>query len=293
MSTGKPATLEAATLQGLDQSEAAVEIPAPAVTAKAACTPSRKAILTAGLSFAAGWADVVSYKTFKSFAALMTGNTVKLGLSITEPGQDAAESAYYVCIMLSYIFGVWLFQLCKRLHPGNELSTPPTALSQIADRLRTATGTAGRPGYVAAPICMALILVCDIMGVYVSDSKWRICLISPCFGIQNSLTFGGPMAVNTSIITGNMAKIGIALWKAMAEGKGKAQLKAVIKPLTAWFSTFVGAAIGAAVLLKLAEGNEHMFLPVGVIQVTCFVTEGYIFGKPRKPNDKDSVGSNV
>jgi hypothetical protein len=82
------------------------------------CRPSRKAMLTAGFSVVSGWADVVSYKAFGSFAALMTGNTVKMGLSVVD---DELNGYYYASILCSYIFGVILFNWCKYINPGGSI----------------------------------------------------------------------------------------------------------------------------------------------------------------------------
>ena len=83
----------------------------------AACRPSTKALLTAGFAITAGWTDVVVFHCFGSFAALMTGNTVKLALSLfDEKLKD--DSGYFISILCSYIFGAWLFQLCKHVCPG-------------------------------------------------------------------------------------------------------------------------------------------------------------------------------
>ena len=178
--------------------------------------PAHAVALTAGFALVAGWADVVCFKAFGSFAALMTGNTVKMGLAVFDGsssrsnssnttagqagsggsggsggngGSGGSDTAYYGSILCSYIFGVWLFNLIKHLCPA-------------------------RPGLAASPVCVSLFLIADLLHAATSDSKWRVCLLAPCFGAQNSLTFGGPLSVNTTIITGNMAKIGNALWKA-------------------------------------------------------------------------------
>jgi len=49
---------------------------------KADCNISRKAVLATGFAFTAGWVDVVTFHAFDSFGVLMTGNMVKLAISI-------------------------------------------------------------------------------------------------------------------------------------------------------------------------------------------------------------------
>ena len=211
--------------------------------------------MTAGFALVAGWADVVTFKAFGPFSALMTGNAVKMGLSAFDSEtSDGIGAAHYGSILCSYIFGVWMFNLIKHFCPA-------------------------RPGWAASPVCMALFLATDLLHAPTSDSKWRACLLAPCFGVQNSLTFGGPLKVNTAIITGNMAQIGNVLWKTCVEGNVLVQLKAIVKPLTAWAATFAGAVAGAAVLLKVSHGETRwMFWPIGVLQLLCFVMHDYFFG---------------
>jgi uncharacterized membrane protein YoaK (UPF0700 family) len=128
---------------------------------------------------------------------------------------------------------------------------------------------------------MALFLAADLLHAPTAGSKWRVCLLAPCFGVQNSITFGGPMAVNTTIITGNMAKIGDALWKMCAEGRVIAPLRATVKPFAALVATFAGAVVGAAVLLRASTGEtEWTFWPIGVLQLLCFVAHDYLFHHP-------------
>ena len=103
---------------------------------------------------------------------------------------------------------MWLFQLCKAKFPR-------------------------RPAWAASPLVLALMVLADVLNASTNRSHWRVCLIAPCFGLQNSMTFGGPMAINTTIITGNMMKIGVAIWKAMSQGGACEQLKAASRPLAA------------------------------------------------------------
>ena len=234
---------------------------------KAALWPSRKTILTACFAVAAGWADLVCFKEFGSFAALMTGNTVKLAISLVD--DNGYPPVYYLCILGSYIMGVIAFQLCKHVHPR-------------------------RPGWAASPIILLLMCVTDLLHGPTSNNHWRVCLIAPCFGMQNSFTFGGPMAINTTIITGNMQKLGIAIWKALKEGNCRAQLKAASRPLTAWLSTFAGALAGAAVLMRASwYSNRFLFVPVGVLQALCFVTHDHIYGRPPKTPANDPNAQEV
>ena len=98
--------------------------------------------------------------------------------------------------------------------------------------------------------------------------------------MQNSLSFGGPLVVNTTIITGNMQKLAVALWKAMHTGECCEQLKTILKPLAAIVATFAGAVCGAAVLMKGRDNdNRWMFIPIGAMQMMCFVTHDHLYSR--------------
>ena len=102
---------------------------------------------------------MLCFKSFGSFAALMTGNTVKLALAPFEKDENssAVDSAYYASILASYIFGVWLFQWAKVFRPN-------------------------RPGWVASPLCLIIFVLVDVLFIPTDDSKWRVVLLAPCFG---------------------------------------------------------------------------------------------------------------
>ena len=93
-----------------------------------------EAILTVGFALVAGCADVVTFKAYGSFAALMTGNTVKLGLSVFDEKLKIIDAVYFFAIICSYIFGVWLYNLMKHFFPG-------------------------RSGLASSPICLALFVM--------------------------------------------------------------------------------------------------------------------------------------
>ena len=59
-----------------------------------------------------------------------------------------------------------------------------------------------RPGWVAGGTILVLTVLADVLHDPTNDSMWRVCFLTPGFGMQNSLTFGGPMSINTTIITG-------------------------------------------------------------------------------------------
>merc|ERR1712125_90901 len=92
----------------------------------------------------------------------------------------------------------------------------------------------------------------DILFKFEGNNRWHVCLLSPTFGIQNSLTFGGSMATNTTIITGNSQKISQCLFLLVTCKLTKAKAKEYIAPFFAIVSTLFAACVGAFVLIDVA-----------------------------------------
>lgn len=213
-----------------------------------------KALLTIGFAFASGWSDVICFARYASFAALMTGNTVKAGIaSATESDQRAVNVVYYLCIVLSYIAGGAIFEGVKSVRPK-------------------------RVGMLLAPFCLGMNILSDVLFRFVGDSRWQVCLLAPTFGIQNSMTFGGEMATNTTIITGNTQKVSQALYQLLTGKMTRAKANAIIPPLCAIVSTLLASVAGAFVLMDVAKMNaEWLFIPAGVLQSSMMVLHDVIY----------------
>ena len=207
---------------------------------------SKKILLTVGFSFAAGWADVISFMRYEAFAALMTGNAIKLGVvAATKDPARGVDTAFYACVIFSYIAGCVLFSEMKRRIPT-------------------------RPSRFAAPVCFTLILASDVLYEEIGLSRWQLCLLAPAFGIQNSFTFGGALGTNTTIITGNLAKLGIAISKSLhCECP---PLKDWVCPLCAVLAKIVAAIAGGFTLVYGTDMDvSWLFIPSGVILVICML----------------------
>ena len=210
----------------------------------------KKIILIFGFSFAAGWADVISFVRYKAFAALMTGNAINLGVAAsTKDPAAGADAAFYMSVIFSYIAGCVLFSEIKRRIPT-------------------------RPSRFAAPVCFTLILASDVMYEEIGLSRWQLCLLAPAFGIQNSFTFGGAMATSTTLLTGNMAKLGITISKSLhCEFP---PLKDFVYPLCVVLATIVAAIAGGFTLIYGTNMDvSWLFMPSGVIQVICMLLHDF------------------
>lgn len=216
-----------------------------------------KNLLTLGFAFAAGWSDVICFRRYESFAALMTGNTVKAGIaSATESDERVMNVIYYLCLVFSYIFGGLIFEGVKSYKPK-------------------------RIGFILAPLCLVLNILSDVLFKFGGNNRWQVCLLTPTFGIQNSLTFGGSMATNTTIITGNSQKMSQFLYLFFVRKLTVAKAKEFIAPFFAIVSTLLAACLGAFILIDVKKMDAAwLFLPSGVVQAAMMVMHDVAFAEP-------------
>lgn len=213
--------------------------------------------MTCGFAASAGWSDVICFRRYASFAALMTGNTVKAGIAAATPEESGLDRAvnvlYYLCIVITYMLGGTLFQFIKNWKPQ-------------------------RTGCTAAPVCLLLVLACELCNQVWGNNRWQVCVLAPTFGIQNSLTFGGAMETNTTIITGNTQKLSLALYQALTRKLTRAKCQAIATPSAAIVSTFVASVLGAFVLMDVAGMQAAwLFVPAGLLQCCCLVLHDVAF----------------
>merc|ERR1719310_1073857 len=106
-----------------------------------------KNLLTLGFAFAAGWSDVICFRRYESFAALMTGNTVKAGIaSATESEERVINVVYYLCLVFSYIVGGLIFEIVKAQKPK-------------------------RIGFILAPFCLGMNVLSDLLYKFTGSNR--------------------------------------------------------------------------------------------------------------------------
>ena len=143
----------------------------------------RRLAVAASLAFLSGWADVICLARFSAFAGMQTGNAVWLGRDMAEG--KAVDAAFHLIIICSNMLGVMLYELSSR--------------TSVSLRL------------VAVVVGCATVSA-DLLDAFVGSSRWSVCFVAAAFGAQNALTANDArLSVNTTIMTGNVAKIGAAL----------------------------------------------------------------------------------
>ena len=64
--------------------------------------------LATAMAFLAGWANIAIFLRFKTFATMMSGNTMWMAVALTE--RKFSTVAYYLAVMSSYLLGTGLFR---------------------------------------------------------------------------------------------------------------------------------------------------------------------------------------
>lgn len=131
------------------------------------------------MAFLAGWANIAIFTKFKTFATMLTGNTMWLAMSITE--RKYADVAYYLSVIFSYNLGTAAFRR-----------------TDLSFRKQT------------LPVCAAVVASLFILGDWVhfaTMTRWiPMMLFATAFGVINSLgtEVSGTL---TFVVTGHTTRL--------------------------------------------------------------------------------------
>jgi uncharacterized membrane protein YoaK (UPF0700 family) len=175
------------------------------------------------LAIIAGYADAVGFLKYDTFAGLMTGNTIFLGIAVSNGKFGAAFFQFFIIAV--FTAGVILARVFLRV--------------------------LGRP-WIPMSLVSVLLIVCGFLRRDIAAP-----VLALAMGIQNSAAnrFNG-IALNTVFITGNLQKLGEGLlhwaWPPK-ERDGKAEGVAIFALV--WLGYAIGAGLGAA-------SYKHMVYPL-------------------------------
>lgn len=190
---------------------------------------------------------------FDTFGGMMTGNTVKLGISMQQ-GRWDWTGVYFACILLFAIGTVAALYMIQRLG---------TRRSQRAFLL---------------VFCVAFVLV-DAVALAVDPTprdynvlaSLTSSLAAFALGAQNCLSQkSGLIKANTTFMTGNIQKMAESAWNAFTKrnsgGLKPAEKRATVLLFCTWISYVAGGVCGAAVASFV---SFHWSLtPVGLLYAT-------------------------
>ena len=181
------------------------------------------------LALIAGYVDTVGYLHFNTFAGLMTGNTIFLGIEFATEKYDKA--IYHGVIILAFLVGVIVTPVKMR---------------------------AGLNSWIALTAASALLVICSFLEKIIAAV-----LLSVAMGIQNSAAnrFNG-VALNTVFITGNLQKLGEELVTWIWPSKDGAARQGATIFAFVWLAYAVGAVLGAVAVNFM---GKPLFIPAIVL----------------------------
>jgi uncharacterized membrane protein YoaK (UPF0700 family) len=196
------------------------------------------------LAAIAGYTDTVGYLRFDAFAGLMTGNTVFLGIALSNGSLE--QALHFGAIILSFFVGVLVARTLLRFH-----CVPAAVLS----------------------LSSVMLVVCAFY-----EAAGGALILAFAMGTENAAaTRFGKVTLNTVFITGNLQKFGEGLVGRLWPGQGRhAEAPPGVVAIfgLVWLSYAVGAALGAA---------GHMLVPRPLLVPAVVLPFVLLRGKSQKP----------
>jgi uncharacterized membrane protein YoaK (UPF0700 family) len=121
---------------------------------------------------------------------------------------------------------------------------------------------------LAAPLLLLCILVCETLTYLGYGSKWLICFPALAMGAQNTLTKEGELGLMTTLLTGNLQRVGLSFAMALhGDEIDWKEVLTIVTCLSVILSTLIGALVGAGIVHYF--GDSWTLLPAGIVQFMC------------------------
>jgi uncharacterized membrane protein YoaK (UPF0700 family) len=226
-------------------------------------------LLTALLmGFTAGYSTGNTKVRFNTFGGMMTGNTVKLGITMAQ-GDWACTGVYAACISmfaLGTVFALYMIQKIGTLKFQHAFLLVFVACFVLTDGIA--------------------LLVDPTPTSYNIYASLASSLVAFALGAQNLLSQkSGVVKANTTFMTGNIQKMAEAAWNAWQKrksgGLSKADQRAAAVLFCTWISYVGGGACGAATASVV---TFHWSLtPVALLYAAGMASMQIEPSKPKKP----------
>ena len=178
-------------------------------------TSQGKKRISVGMAFLTGWANACLVTKYKSFATMMTGNTMWMA-SAAFDGRFK-DVGYYASLIVCYCLGLAGFRRADLQFKNKSLT------------------------YVCGPLAMALFVGSDALSRFNPGNRWPpMVLLSLAFGIVNSV--GTEVTGNlTFVITGHMTKLTNSLVDRVSRTAGRKRLTPADKEAATQNAMTIGA----------------------------------------------------
>ncbi len=227
---------------------------------------AHKAGVALGLTFAAGYVDVVGYLAlYQIFAANMTGNTVHFASGVSRA--HWSEVTFTGLVILAFFSGSILGR----------------SLIELGAR-RRAQRIASVTLLIEAAMVAAVIIVAGRHSG--AQSSWLLMVLAVAMGVQTAtLTRIGPLTVHTTFVTGMLNKLAqlvshtLFLSYDLLRGRGHVRparqqsLRRSLFIFSIWVCYFAGALFGARA--QSVFGLFALVVPVAVLAGAAVVDQVY------------------
>jgi len=193
---------------------------------------SRDLATSSLLGLTAGYTTANTKVRFNTFGGMMTGNTVKLGMSLQ--AADWGWAGVYFCSILAFaigtVFALFMIQKLGSLRSQQAFLFIFCAAFALVDGLAAAVDLTPEDYNLAASFCSTLAAF--------------------ALGAQNILSQkSGVVKNNTTFMTGNIQKMAEAGWNHFTKKGGlkPAEKRTAILLALTWISYVLGGVIGAAI----------------------------------------------
>ena len=176
------------------------------------------------LAAIAGYADAVGLLRNDAFAGLMTGNTILLGIEISQG--RFSDALFHIAIIGAFLAGVMAARALVRL---------------------------GLKIWLVLSLVALLLVFCSFTGKNIAAI-----VLAFAMGLQNSAANRfGDVSLNTVFITGNLQKLGegIIAWVWPSHDRDAKEADGVAIFTVVWVAYALGAVLGAL-------ASEHLSLPL-------------------------------
>jgi uncharacterized membrane protein YoaK (UPF0700 family) len=193
----------------------------------------RKDRLAGGMAFLTGFADVALYLKYKTFATMMSGNTLWLAKALIE--QQIVLALYYVSLILAYIVGLVSF---RRFELGIRKETMPICSFVVA----------------------LLFIASDTMD-FLYGGRWLpVAMLAAAYGIINSV--GSEVAGTfTYVVTGHITKSTNILVDRISRSRGRKRLSEKDKTFINDAVIVTGGFFSGALLASLMAKSQALYRP--------------------------------
>lgn len=212
-----------------------------------------EAALAALLAVVAGFSDTVCLRRFGTFGAMQTGNAVYMGIAAAEQG--VAGAGFFLCVIAANVVGVVIMDSILAVRGDG-----PSAWGLVS--------------IITPTLCM---LLAEALEGPLALGGWAVCLVSISMGMQNALTLTA-LGVNTTIVTGNLQKVGVLIARALRrEAFSAADRDQGLKCTAVIVSTIAGSTVGAICLR--ASGPAWTLGPAAGLQFCSLTAREHLHGR--------------